>query len=156
MIYGRIADWPRDKAYYPPVWDRAFAFLEGRDPATLADGKYPVDGEKIFASVQTVRTEEQSARRFEAHGKYLDIQLLLSGGEKQLHAPACSGSVLTEDRLRADDVAFYTAPEQYNTLLLSPGHYAVYFPGELHCPCCAARPRGESIRKIVFKIQWPC
>lgn len=155
MIYGLVADWRRDKRYFPAVFDAAFAFLAANDAALLADGKHPIDGERLFASVESLRTQGDALRRFEAHKKYLDIQLLLAGREKHRYAPSLDGMAVTEDLLRERDLVFYTPPASYSELILGPGHYAVYFPGEPHSPCCAVTPGGEDIRKIVFKILWP-
>ena len=103
--------------------------------------------------VNETTTEAESRKRFELHDAYLDIHLLLSGREKQLYAPepADIKTGLLEDALLKDDIAFYSLPVHYNTLLLEPGDYAIYLPGELHCPCCAVE-EAEPVRKIVFKI----
>lgn len=154
MIYGQLSDWQRDKKLYPAVFDAAFAFLNGKDPLSLADGKYPIDGERLFASFQSVRTETEDKRRFESHAKYADIQLLLSGGEKQLFIPNLAGLAVTEDALQERDVVFYAHPARYSSLLLTPGCFVVYVPGEPHCPNCAVSESGDDIRKIVFKILW--
>ncbi|MDL2210894.1 YhcH/YjgK/YiaL family protein [Desulfovibrio sp. OttesenSCG-928-O18] len=152
MMYGTVAQWKRDKAYFPAAFDKAFGFLNGKDVLRLAPGRYDIDGDKVFALLQDVPTEDETLRRFEAHAKYIDIQLLLTGREKQLYAPASSGLEITEDRLAQDDVVFYTRPASYNSVFLEPWSYAVYLAGELHVPCCAATLPGETVRKIVFKI----
>ena len=155
MIYGLVSEWQRDKRHFPTVFDRAFAFLEKNDVAALADGKYPIEGERLFASVESLRTQDETTRRFEGHRKYLDIQVLLAGLEKQLYAPGLAGMNVLEDNLEQGDIAFYSSPARHGSLVLEPGQYAVYFPGEPHCPCCAANPGGDAIRKVVFKILWP-
>ena len=154
MIYGTIAGWRNEKKNFPAVFDKAFAFLEGKDIASLS-GKHEIDGDWLFISFDALRTEDQEKRRFEAHEKYLDIQILFSGREKQLYAPDLSGMNVTEDKYATNDIAFYTAPEHYSSLVLEAGHYVVYFPGEPHCPCCAAQPGGDDIRKAIVKIRWP-
>ncbi len=154
MIYGQLSDWQRDKKLYPSVFGLAFAFLDGKDPMSLEDGKYPIDGENVFASVQSLTTVPDNERRFESHARYADIQLLLSGREKQLFVPDTAGLVVTENNLAASDVAFHARPAEYSSLLLTSGCFVVYIPGELHCPSCAATETGEGIRKIVFKILW--
>lgn len=154
MIYGLVANWRQDEKNFPAVFDKAFAFLKANGAASLAVGKHMIDGENLFASVEELRTQNPAERRFESHAKYLDIQVLLSGREKHLYAPDLTGMHVTEDKLAASDLAFHSAPERHSCLVLQPGHYAVYFPGEPHCPCCAVEPGGEIIRKVVFKILW--
>ena len=155
MIYGQVSTWQQDKGKYPAIFDGAFAFLAEHDAATLELGNYPINGDALYASVQTPRTEDESLRRFEVHAQYADIQVLLRGREKQLYVPDLTGASVTEDLLAARDVAFYSRPEKYSAFLLEAGHYAVYFPGELHCPNCAAPSGPEDLRKVVFKVRWP-
>lgn len=152
MMYGTVAQWERDKAYYPEAFDRAFAFLNGRDVLGIAAGRYDIDGDNIYALVQDVTTEDEALRRFEAHVKYVDIQLLLTGKEKQLYASDGSGLEITGDKLAERDTAFYTRPAFYNAVILEPWSYAIYVAGELHVPCCAVTLPGETVRKIVFKV----
>lgn len=152
MIYGSVAEWQRDKTYLSPAFDKAFAFLEDQDLASLPEGKHEVAGDKIFALVQSPATEPENARRFEAHAKYFDIQLLVSGEEKQLYAANDKGTTVTEDALAERDVIFYTKPATCNAVVLTPLTYAIYAPGELHAPNCDASVPGCKLKKIVFKI----
>ena len=140
MITGFLGQWGTEKQLFPKAFDRALGFLSGKTAADLPQGKHPIDGERIFASVAEVMTEPMSSRRFELHREYIDIQVLLEGRELHGYSPLHTTAPALEDRLDADDVAFYPAPgpqEGLQTLLLQQGQYAVYLPGELHCPCCA-------------------
>jgi uncharacterized protein, YhcH/YjgK/YiaL family len=154
MIYGLVANWQKDKRKYPAVFEQAFAFLDQHDVTTLAVGKYPIDGDTIFASVQTLRTQDEEVVSYEAHAKYLDIQIVVAGREKYLASPNLDGVSITENFLEERDVAYYTRPASHCSFIVDPGQYVVFFPGELHCPCCAATPGGEDIRKVVLKIRW--
>jgi YhcH/YjgK/YiaL family protein len=156
MIYGNLSLRQHEKSCFAQSFSRILVFLEGRDAAALAPGKYNIEGEDIFALVQESETEPQEKRKFELHNEYIDIQLLLEGEEKQLYAPApeAGGNAdLLEDRLEESDIAFYSTPPAYDQVILQPGEYAVYMPRELHCPCCAPAGSGGKIRKIVFKIR---
>lgn len=158
MITGFLAQWPAEKQYFPAVFDRALGFLAGKLPAGLAPGKHPIDGERIFASALGTVTEPMNSRRFELHREYIDIQVLLEGSELHGYSSLQAASPALEDRLNAEDVAFYPAPGPeagLQTLRLQPGQYAVYLPGELHCPCCALEG-PERIYKVVLKIHRNC
>lgn len=158
MITGFLGQWHEEKTYFPKAFDIAVSFLSGKTAATLPQGKHPIDGDRIFASVAEAITEPMSSRRFELHREYIDIQVLLEGSELHGYSPLHAVHPALEDRLDADDVAFYPAPVPetgLQTLLLQKGQYAVYMPGELHCPCCApAAP--ERIYKVVLKIHRDC
>lgn len=152
MFYGTLAELKRDKAYLSPAFAKALAFLDGKDAASLPDGRHEIDGDRIFALVQDPATAPEDALRFEAHAKYFDIQFLVSGEEKQLYAANSEGTSVTEDAFAERDVAFYTAPAAYNTVTLKPMSYAVYAPGELHAPNGDASIPACKLKKIVFKI----
>jgi biofilm protein TabA len=127
-----------------------FAAAEGL--LSLEPGKYPIDGDDVFALVQDVVTEPANRRRFELHRAYIDIQLVLAGRERQFYAPATGDLVLVEDALSDKDFAFCAPPSRSNALCLFPNDYAVYLPGEPHCPCCAV-DAPEPVRKVVFKVR---
>lgn len=164
MIYGTLQQWNGQKIWFPASFSAALAFASRPDLDGLEDGRYPIEGEDIFALLQRPETEPEALRRFELHREYIDIQLLLSGSEKQLYAPQPRGETglppqrplpqLLEDRLHDLDYAFYARPPHYNAVLLRPGDFTIYLPGELHCPNCAPdSERPGRIRKIVFKIR---
>lgn len=152
MIYGLARLWKRDSNLFLPAFDKAFAFLEGKDLLNMEPGRYDIDGDRVFALLQDVDTKAEADCRYEAHAKYIDIQLIVSGREKQLYSADDAGVSVTEDALAERDVIFYTRPEQNNSVILEAGSYAVYQAGELHCPCCSSGVPGEKVRKVVFKV----
>ncbi|MBD2845522.1 YhcH/YjgK/YiaL family protein [Paenibacillus sp. IB182496] len=149
MITGHLNRWPLEAAAYGPRMRQAMDFLTQTDLAGLATGQHEIDGPHLFAIVQEVDTERAAARRWESHDRYTDIQLLLDG-EEQIGFADQTGSVESE-RHDDRDLVFYSKAELQHELQLLPGMYAVFFPQELHRPCCTnGEPRR--IRKIVVKI----
>ena len=71
MIYDHISQQARYRGVHPGM-EQAFDYLLKFDPAT-PDGKYPVDGERIFAMVQSYTTSPATQRKYEAHKKYIEI-----------------------------------------------------------------------------------
>ncbi len=67
-----------NKAY----WDKAFAFLKEHDLATIAKGKYPIDGENVYASVTEDPSKDFDKTNWESHRKYIDLQCIITGDEK--------------------------------------------------------------------------
>lgn len=136
-----------------PLFGRAFEFLRGPDVQALPDGRLELDTEgRIWANVQSYRTQPFEEGRYETHRKYIDIQCLLSGEEAIVCAP--SGAPLRElvPYSGTRDVAFQ-APAPGTPVRLGAGLFAVLFPGEPHMP--GRSPCGETpsdVRKIVVKI----
>ena len=58
---------------------KAFEYLKNNDLSMLKNGRYEIDGENIFVSVQDYETKQPEEGRWEAHRKYADIQFLIKG-----------------------------------------------------------------------------
>jgi biofilm protein TabA len=123
------------------------------DLALLAPGRYPINGDKLFALVQEMDTSQAPNGRFEMHEHYLDVQYLVSGLEKISYLPSSANARQLEDYVTERDIAFYTSSEPSSELILQPGMFAVFYPGELHRPCCAVG-LPDSIKKVVLKIRY--
>ncbi|HEV2146218.1 MAG TPA: YhcH/YjgK/YiaL family protein [Longimicrobiaceae bacterium] len=128
----------------------ALGYLRAFDPAT-PDGRHPVDGERVFALVQTYETGPSTEKRFESHRAHLDVQYVAEGEERILHAPV---RLLTpaEPYDPERDVVFYEEPKHASSLLLRPGDLAVLYPGDGHKPGCMAGGRHR-VRKVVVKVR---
>lgn len=118
--------------------------------ASLPAGRYPIDGERLFALVQALETHDN--QRFEVHARYLDVQYLVSGVEKIAYLPEDTTAQLIEDRLQQQDYALYSSSERASELILHPGMFVLFYPGELHRPCCML-DAPTAIKKVVLKFQ---
>ena len=59
---------------------KGLLWLEKNDLEKLADGRYEIDGDKVFASIQTYETKDDA--NYESHRNYIDIQYMINGCEK--------------------------------------------------------------------------
>ncbi len=132
-----------------PLFTAGFDYLRSFNPDT-ADGRHAIDGDKLFALVQTVRTEPAAERRFEAHRRYIDIQYVVSGAEVMEYS--------TFDDLRPagafdvkKDVGFFHEPASATRLLVAAGSFTIFYPHDGHKPCCMAG-KPETARKVVLKV----
>ena len=125
-------------------------YLASLDPA-LEPGRYPIDGDRVFALVQTYETGPATEKRFESHRLHLDIQYVVTGRERILHAPA-TGLQVDTPYAEAKDVVFYQDPSASSSFLLLPGDFAIFFPADGHKPGCMAGAR-DPVRKVVVKIR---
>lgn len=118
--------------------------------STIADGRMDIDGDRLYASVATYETGFREERRFEAHRKYIDVQVLLDGEEAIDVSLERNLSVLeayNEER----DVMFLQPPQQVASLVMRPGFFAVFYPHDIHRPGCHLKEKRR-VRKIVMKI----
>ena len=130
--------------------DRALKYLADTDFTALEDGRHPIDGEAIFALVSTYDTEPESARSFEAHRSYIDIQYVLTGREIIHWAPL---QELTPAGEYSDekDIVFLSGDSRAR-LQLTPGTFALFFPEDAHKPNCAWDD-PQPARKVVVKVR---
>jgi len=135
-----------------PLFPAAFEYLKGFDPGT-PEGKYEIDGTRLYAVVQHYDTAPEETKSWESHQVYADIQFIVSGREKNIYAPV--GELQsTGPYNEAKDVEKYSNEGVKNpaTLLLPAGYFAVYFPQDGHKPSCMA-DQPEPIVKVVIKVR---
>jgi YhcH/YjgK/YiaL family protein len=132
------------------------AYLVSLDSGA-ADGRTDIRGNDIFAVVSTYETRPVQECRFEAHRRYADIQLLLSGAEEIGWAPL-EGPAPTVPHDEQKDVGFFEPPAGgYTRVALMPGIAAVFFPRDAHMPQITPAGAGGSegaakVRKVVIKV----
>lgn len=134
-----------------PGLDLALAFLRRPDAAGLPDGRYEIDGERVFALVQRYETAAGEPR-FEAHRRYADVQYLAAGSEVIGAAPLAALRV-TEPYDAGRDICFGSVPADRASLLtLAAGELAILYPEDAHAPRLAAGAPAP-VTKIVVKVE---
>jgi YhcH/YjgK/YiaL family protein len=150
MIYDRIEH--MDPYGQPGTrLHQALAWLKNlRNPPP--DGRVEIDGERLFASFSAYATSPREERRFEAHRKYIDVQMVLEG-EEAIDVSLESDLAPLEAYDPEKDVAFLAPPPPHlcSTLAMKSGRVAVFFPQDAHRPGCNLRG-GSKVRKIVIKV----
>ena len=132
--------------------EKGLAYLAGARQQDLPDGRYEVDGERVYALVQSYQTlpEDENAK-YEAHRRYIDIQYIVSGVEGMGWAPLDQMQV-NQEYSTEKDVVLGTCPISRATLVqVNAGEAAVFFPGDAHAPKLACGAPGP-VKKIVVKV----
>ena len=130
------------------LWDKAFAFLKHTDLSTIAPGKYPIDGENVFATVTEYAPSDKS--KWEAHKKYIDLQYIISGKETMGKVPLSETTVIQEYN-DAKDVSFFET-KVGNYYVVNPGSFLIFFTTEAHRPGLKTED-CDKVKKIVIKIK---
>ena len=134
-----------------PGLDLALAFLRRPDAAALPDGRYELDGERVYAIVQRYETLAGEPR-FEAHRRYADVQYLAAGSEVIAAAPLAALRV-TEAYDPGADICFGAVPPgRASRLSLAAGELAILYPEDAHAPRLAAGAPAP-VTKIVVKVE---
>lgn len=151
MIVGLLSEVSAEKNVLPATLVRAVEALMKLDPSRIDAGRYEVEGGKLFVLIQDVDSRTFEESRPEAHATFADVQIPLSASERYGFSLPQPGLALVEDRLEANDVAFYDNPYREFFMDIDPGTYVVFLPNELHRPCLTITEKTR-IRKAVIKI----
>lgn len=131
------------------LWDKAFTYLRETDFSNVKPGRYPIDGENVFAIVSEGPTKELDKTMWEAHRNYEDIHFVISGKEKIGIAPVASATVSKEYDAEKD-IAFFTSKGKY--YVSSPANFFIAFTQDAHRP--GVKTEGaDSVKKVVIKVR---
>lgn len=128
---------------------RAVEFARNLPPDT-PDGKIEIDGEAMYAAVSTYTTKSPEEASFEAHRKYIDVQILLAGQER-IDVTQRTDLPAEKPYDETTDAMFYTSPPTATSVLLDPGQFIVLFPHDAHRPGLSGNTPSD-VRKLVIKI----
>jgi YhcH/YjgK/YiaL family protein len=134
-----------------PLFAAAFEFIGKAINEDLPIGKYEIDGNNIFASVQEYEAKPKENCRYEGHRKYIDIQCILSGMEAMevmdIGSAKPSGAFN-----EMHDVGFYENSDTCVSAVLGCGQYGIFFPHDIHRPGMRVGDSG-AVKKVVVKIK---
>lgn len=153
MIYGNIYAKETETAY-TPVIRKTLNILRTTDVSDMHHGKYPLEGDKLILQINEITTGPKSTKRPEVHRDYIDVQYMVHGHELIGFYPDCGDRKVLEDNLDTGDVLYYQERDDAREIMLpmTEGCYAVFFPEDVHRPCCMMNG-PEDVKKIVLKIR---
>ncbi|MCL3781440.1 DUF386 domain-containing protein [Prolixibacteraceae bacterium JC049] len=111
--------------------------------------KIELDGDKLFAIFQKYQSKERENILFEAHRKYIDIQLVNKGEEEIWVAPL--STKLDETEYDSDKDIHFMKASYHSISLMKPQNAAILFPTDLHAPGISV-VKPEAIEKVVVKV----
>ena len=114
-------------------------------------GKYEIDGDDVFASIQEYENcPNYEEKKFEGHKKYIDIQFMVKGEELIGVAPfECAKTEI--QAIPENDVWFYECKTEAITLI--ENSFMVLYPNDLHCPGVATNGKALTCKKVVVKVK---
>lgn len=146
MIFDTLANADRYATLHP-LFPRAFGFLRDTDLKALAPGRYPIQGEDLFAIVESSSGRSRDQAKLECHRKYIDIQLVLAGTDEMGWKPLCDCHDPIADYSSEKDIQFFhDAPASW--IATPPGAFCLFFPQDAHAPLVSE----GAVRKVILKI----
>ena len=148
MVRGTLKDWKSTPGIQG--LERAFEYLATTDLAALPLGRTDIEGDDVYVSLSEGETRPPEQVQFEAHRRYIDIQLVVRGQEAIGVAPAAALATITPYDA-AKDIEFFAVPRESATLELRAGEFAVFTPADGHRPSLHLDGPHVS-RKAVVKV----
>jgi YhcH/YjgK/YiaL family protein len=151
MIIDHIEQHQQYPRQFGHIWDEAFKFLKTVTQET-ACGRYELDGDHLFAMVDSYETKPRDTAKLETHRKYVDIQFMVSG--KETHEVFRKKELTVSEPYNPEkDAEFYQIPKYQRAVInLHPGDFVVYFPHDAHMPCLMTGTSPEPVKKVVVKV----
>lgn len=152
MIVDTLNHW-RDY-FNGPVWEKVFHYLEGLSASTEVADKVHLQGEEVFARVMRYPTRGPEDGMLEAHNRYIDVQMSLSGGEGVDWFPRSSLKA-TGPFDEANDVILFKRPSGHAAARIEnrPGVFTVLFPEDAHMAQQVLDGSAAEVLKVVVKVR---
>lgn len=137
--------------YLGEKFQEGFEYLLNTDMQSLENGKYEIQGEDIFVSVQNYTTKIPEEGKFEAHKKYADIQYIIKGEEKLGYGDVKDfvPSTFYDDK---NDIIFFENTVKSSFVHAKEGDFVIFMPEDAHMPCIAVN-EPLYVKKAVVKVR---
>ncbi|MBI1336866.1 MAG: DUF386 family protein [Phycisphaera sp.] len=137
------------------LFARALAYLRQTDFSDVADGRYAIEGEDLFAMVQRYEPRAMGDVVWESHRKYADVQFVASGvewmGWRKLVPDLPVKTPYDPER----DAVFYDLPSPGDAFKVTAGEFVVFMPEDVHSPSLWAdgSRKAVTVCKVVVKVR---
>jgi len=130
-----------------PLLERAFRYLADNDLRRFTPGLHPVDGDRMYLSIDHVQGRGRDSARLEAHRRYIDVQYTIEGDEEIGWMLLVSCGAMSGPFDEVKDVGFFDK-RPTSWLAVPEGTFVVFFPQDAHAPLAG---RG-ALKKAIMKI----
>lgn len=134
-----------------PRFAQAFDALKSLAAAPFSPGRHEVAGDAIFINAAEYDTRPTAQSLMEAHQRYIDIMLVLSGTETIGVQPADTLQTIVQDFDAAADILLARLGSTYCALSMRPGSVAILFPEDAHAPAMDAGATSH-VQKLIAKV----
>lgn len=121
-------------------------YLQNNNLLEMKCGSYELKGKNLFFNLQEYETKP--IQKLEAHKKYIDIQVVVSGEEYMGYTNIQNTSV-SEEYNEEKDVMFLSGT--VDKLKATVGNFLIFYPNDAHMPALSVL-KSEKVKKAIFKI----
>ena len=127
--------------------DKALYFISTTNLKNLDIGKHHINSNDFFYIVDEYKTKPSDEGKLEAHKKYIDIHIVISGSELIGHV-LLSNQKISRGYDVDNDYALYEGHCSFVKLV--PGSFVIIYPNDLHMP--GVDENMVDVKKLVMKV----
>ena len=116
---------------------------------TMLDGRYDIDGDDVYAIVNSYDTKPVGDCGWEAHIRYCDIHYSVSGSERIGYAHQ-SHMLETQVYNPDKDYALYVGTGDWITV--RENSFCLLLPEDIHAPGAMTGEHSTHLKKVVIKL----
>lgn len=129
----------------------ALKYLEQNDLKELENGRYDILGDDIYVNIQDYTSKPETQGKWEAHRKYIDIQIMVKGSEK-IGVGEIDNFQTSEAYDEGKDLEFLSATnDNYQFINMNENDFIILYPQDVHMPQIALNTPSY-VKKAVVKI----
>lgn len=128
---------------------KALRFLKKNDFSIFENGRYDIEGDRMFAIVDEFIPKSISEIQWESHEQYAIIHYIFRG-EERIGISKISDLEKTSEYLPEKDTTFYKGEGQFVTI--KDGDFIIFFPKEAHTYGLSSG-KNTVIKKVIIKIR---
>jgi len=148
MILSNLSN-IQNYSYLNSGFIKALRFLKKNDFSILENGRYDIDGDRVFAIVNEITPKKIEEILWETHEQYAIIHFVIKGEEK-IGISKVSLLEKTSIYLPEKDTTFYKGEGQF--IKLKDGDFIIFFPKEAHASGLSSGV-CTLIKKVTIKIK---
>ena len=148
MIISNLSD-TKNYTYLNTSFRKALNYLKKKDFTKFNNGRYEIDGDRIFAIINEYTPKPHEDLLWEIHDQYADIHYILNGEEK-IGISNISNLEKISDYIPEKDTTFYKGFGQF--ISLKKGDFMIIFPKEAFVSGLESDVITQ-IKKIVVKVR---
>lgn len=124
-----------------------FDFLKNNDLSTMECGIHKLRDDEVFFNLQEYETKP--TQKLEAHKKYIDIQVVVTG-EEYMGYTNINNTTVTEEYDAERDVMFLNG--EVDKVKADNKTFIIFYPEDAHMPALSI-DSPKKVKKAIFKIQ---
>ena len=123
-----------------------FDYLKNNNLKDMECGSYQINGKDLYFNLQEGETKQ--TQKLEAHKKYIDIQVVITG-EEYMGYTNIDNTTVTEEYDKNRDVMFLDG--NVDKVLATNKNFIIFYPEDAHMPALSVT-ESKKVKKAIFKI----